>query len=46
MNAKRKHYTAPAKVAILRLHRLEKKAASDLCDQYGIHANRLALSTL
>jgi transposase len=37
MNAKRKHYTAPEKVAILRLHLLEKKPVSDLCDQYGIH---------
>jgi transposase-like protein len=37
MNEKRKHYTAPEKVAILRLHLLEKKPVSDLCDQYGIH---------
>jgi transposase len=37
MNAKRKHSTAPEKVAILRLHLLEKKPVSDLCDQYGIH---------
>ena len=37
MNAKRKHYSAPEKVAILRLHLLEKKPVSDLCDQYGIH---------
>jgi transposase len=37
MTTKRKHYTAPEKVAILRLHLLEKKPVSDLCDQYGIH---------
>src|SRR5215472_7381901 len=37
MNAKRKQYSAPEKVAILRLHLLEKKPVSDLCDQYGIH---------
>ena len=37
MNEKRKHYTAPEKVAILRLRLLEKKPASDLCDQYGTH---------
>ena len=37
MTQKRKHYTAQDKVAILRLHLLEKKAVSDLCDQYGIH---------
>jgi transposase len=37
MNAKRKHYSAPEKVAILRLHLLEKKPVSDVCDQYGIH---------
>jgi transposase len=37
MTEKRKHYTGPDKVAILRLHLLEKKPVSDLCDQYGIH---------
>jgi transposase-like protein len=37
MNAKRKQYSAPEKVAILRVHLLEKKPVSDLCDQYGIH---------
>src|SRR5262249_52761967 len=34
---KRKHYSAPEKVAILRLHLLEKKPVSDLCDLYDIH---------
>ena len=37
MNEQRKHYSGPEKVAILRLHLLEKKPVSDLCDQYGIH---------
>jgi transposase len=37
MTEKRKHYSGPDKVAILRLHLLEKKPVSDLCDQYGIH---------
>ena len=37
MISQRKHYAASEKVAILRLHLLEKKPVSDLCDQYGIH---------
>jgi transposase-like protein len=37
MSNERKHYTAQDKVAILRLHLLEKKPVSDLCDQCGIH---------
>jgi transposase len=37
MSTTRKHYSAPEKVAILRLHLLEKKPVSDLCDQHGIH---------
>ena len=37
MTKQRKHYTAQEKVAILRLHLLEKKPVSDLCDQYGFH---------
>ena len=37
MSTPRKHYSAPEKVAILRLHLLEKKPVSDLCDQHGIH---------
>jgi len=37
MNSQRKHYAASEEVAILRLHLLEKKPVSDLCDQYGIH---------
>lgn len=37
MSNERKHYTAQDKVAILRLHLLEKKPVSDLCDEYKIH---------
>ena len=37
MSTARKHYSAPEKVSILRLHLLEKKPVSDLCDQYDIH---------
>ena len=37
MKTQRKHYSNAEKVAILRLHLLEKKPVSDLCDQYGIH---------
>src|SRR3954454_19463462 len=33
----RKRFTAPEKVAILRLHLLEHTPVSDLCDQHGIH---------
>jgi transposase-like protein len=37
MSNERKQYTTQDKVAILRLHLLEKKPVSDLCDQYSIH---------
>jgi transposase-like protein len=37
MTQKRKSYSGPEKVAILRLHLLEKQPISDLCDQYDIH---------
>ena len=37
MTTTRKHYSAQEKVAILRLHLLEQKPVSDLCDQYGLH---------
>ena len=39
MSTQRKHYSATDKVAILRLHLLEKKPVSDLCDQFGIQPN-------
>jgi len=34
---KRKNYTAQEKVSILKRYFVEKKAVSDLCDEYGIH---------
>jgi transposase-like protein len=37
MTTKRKHYSAAEKVAILRLHLLEKKPVSDLCDEHGLN---------
>ncbi|MBF0429377.1 MAG: transposase, partial [Magnetococcales bacterium] len=33
----RKRYTVEEKVAILRMHLLEKTPVSDLCDQHGMH---------
>ena len=33
----RKRFTSQEKVAILRLHLLERTPISDLCDQHGIH---------
>jgi transposase len=39
MSSQRKHYSGPDKVAILRLHLLEKKPVSDVCDQFGISPN-------
>lgn len=39
MSDKRRHFPAADKVAILRLHLLEKKPVSDLCDQFDIPPN-------
>jgi transposase len=33
----RKRFNPQEKAAILRLHLLERKSVSDLCDQHGIH---------
>jgi transposase len=33
----RKRFTAQEKVAVLRLHLLERTPISDLCDRHGIH---------
>ena len=33
----RNRFSGPERVAILRLHLLEHKPVSDLCDQHGIH---------
>lgn len=34
---KKKNFTAQEKVSILKQHFLEKKAVSNLCDEYGMH---------
>ena len=36
MTTPRRHFTGPEKVALLRLHLLEKVPVSDLCDKHGI----------
>jgi hypothetical protein len=36
----RKHYSAPDKGAIRRLHLLENKPVADPCDPFGIQPNR------
>lgn len=33
----RRHHSAQDKVKILRLHLLEHRAVSDLCEEYGLH---------
>ena len=37
MKKTRRQFTPQEKVNILRLHLLEHKPVSDLCDQYGLH---------
>ena len=39
MSEQRKHYPAPDKVAILRLHLLEKKPVSDICQEHNLGVN-------
>ena len=39
MAGKRKKYTAEEKVRILRLHLVEKRAVSDICDEIGLNPN-------
>jgi transposase len=39
MPRQRRHFTAEQKVALLRLHFLEKTPVSDLCEQHGIAVN-------
>lgn len=36
MTKKRKHYSNTEKAAIVRLHLLDKKPVSDICDEYDI----------
>ncbi len=38
--SKRKQFTPEQKVAIVRRHLVEKVPVSDLCDEFGIHANQ------
>jgi transposase-like protein len=37
MKKSRRQYTGKEKVKILRLHLLEHKPISDICDRYGLH---------
>ena len=37
MNKSRRQYSAKDKVKILRLHLLEQKPISDICEEYGLH---------
>ena len=39
MTNKRKKYTAQEKVRILRLHLVEKRPVSELCDEIGLNPN-------
>ena len=39
MKIKRKRFLAEEKVRLLRLHLLEKRLVSDLCDEYGVNPN-------
>ena len=41
MANKRRKYTTPEKVRILRLHLVEKRPVSDLCDELGLNPNVL-----
>jgi len=37
MSRRRKHYSPPEKVAILKRHLVERVPVSDLCDEHGLH---------
>ncbi len=39
MTRQRRHFTPEQKVALLRLHLLEKKAISDLCQEHNLSVN-------
>ena len=39
MTRQRRHYTPEPKVALLRLHLLEKKPVSDLCQEHNLAVN-------
>ena len=38
--SKRKQFTPEQKVAVVRRHLVEKVPVSDLCDEFGVHANQ------
>ena len=39
MTRQRRHFTPEQKIALLRLHLLEKKPVSDLCQEHGLAVN-------
>ena len=39
MSRQRRHFTPEQKVAVLRLHLLEKKPISDLCEEHQLNVN-------
>ena len=39
MSRQRRHFTPEQKVALLRLHLLEKKPISDICQEHGLSVN-------
>jgi transposase-like protein len=39
MTRQRRHFTPQEKVALLRLHLLEKKPVSDICQEHGLAVN-------
>jgi transposase len=39
MTRQRRHFTPEQKIAILRLHLLEKKPVSDICEEHGLAVN-------
>jgi transposase len=39
MTRERRHFTPEQKVALLRLHLLEKKPVSDICQEHGLAVN-------
>src|SRR5205085_11675482 len=39
MPRQRRHFTPAQKVAVLRLHLLEKKAVSDVCEEHNLSVN-------
>jgi transposase-like protein len=44
MTRQRRHFTPEQKVAVLRLHLLEKKPISDVCQEHDLSVNLFYLS--